>query len=54
MSTQFYKAVAKNGYQFYFTHIPSEGREFPILNVPNPSDYEIYEVTEEEYRKNEE
>jgi hypothetical protein len=45
--------VAKNGYCRYFEYVPEKGREFPILDVVNPSDYEIYEVTEEEFKKNE-
>jgi hypothetical protein len=34
---------------FYFTHTPTKNCEFPVINVVNPADYNIYEVTEEEY-----
>jgi hypothetical protein len=31
---------------FYFTRT---GTDFPVLDVVNPADYNIYEVTKEEY-----
>lgn len=31
---------------FYFTYT---GTNFPVLDVVNPADYNIYEVTKEEY-----
>lgn len=51
MCKHFFVMVAKNGYRRYFEYTPEKGREFPVLSVPNPADYEIYEVTEEEYNK---
>lgn len=50
MSKRFFVAKAKNGYRMYFTY---EGTDFPAIDVPNPMDYEIFEITEEEYEKNE-
>ena len=37
--------------KFYFTYMSSQGCEQPALNVVNPADYNIYEVTAEEYRE---
>jgi hypothetical protein len=34
---------------FYFTY---KGTDFPVLDVVNPADYNIYEVTKEEYELN--
>lgn len=50
MSKRFFVAKAKNGYCMYFTY---EGTGIPAIDVPNPMDYEIFEITEEEYKKNE-
>jgi hypothetical protein len=50
MSKRFFVAKAKNGYRMYFTY---EGTDIPAIDVPNPMDYEIFEITEEEYQKNE-
>lgn len=36
---------------FYFTHTPTEGMAFPVLDVVNPADYNVYEISEEEYNK---
>ena len=49
MSKRYFVAKAKNGYRKYFIY---DGTDFPVIDVPNPMDYEIYEITEEEYRKN--
>jgi hypothetical protein len=51
-TTKYYIAKARflpNSF-FYFMHTPTEDKEFPILDVVNPADYNIYEVTEEEYK----
>ena len=45
---RYFVAKARNGYRRYFIY---DGADFPILDVPNPMDYEIYEITEEEYKK---
>ena len=45
---RFFVTKARNGYCKYFTY---EGADFTALDVPNPMDYEIYEITEEEYKK---
>ena len=37
--------------KFYFTYRPSQGCEQPVLNVVNPADYNVYEVTVEEYEE---
>ncbi len=37
--------------KFYFTYMPSQGCEQPVLNVVNPADYNVYEVTVEEYEE---
>lgn len=37
--------------KFYFTHMSSQGCELPPLNVVNPADYNVYEVTAEEYEE---
>lgn len=50
MSKRFFVAKAKNGYCMYFTY---EGTDFPAIDVPNPMDYEIFEITEEEYTEEE-
>ena len=48
MVKRFFVAKANNGYRMYFTY---EGVDIPALDVVNPMDYEIYEITEEEYKK---
>ena len=48
MNKRFFVTKAKNGYCSYFTF---EGEGFPVLDVINPMDYEIFEITEEEYKK---
>ena len=53
MSEHYYVAVANNGYRNYFTYTPKYEGEIPALTwVVHPQDYEVFEVTEEEYRKN--
>jgi hypothetical protein len=37
--------------KFYFTYASSQGCEQPVLNVVNPADYNVYEVTVEEYEE---
>lgn len=51
ITKRFFKMVAKNGYCRYFEYVPEKGHEFPVLSVANPADYEIYEVTEEEFNE---
>ena len=53
MKEHFYVAVANNGYKRYFTYVPTREGEIPPLTwVIHPQHYEVYEVTEEEYKKN--
>ena len=37
--------------KFYFTYMLSQGCEQPVLNVVNPADYNVYEVSAEEYEE---
>lgn len=51
MSTRYFIAKARFWpyNSFYFTWT---GTDFPVLDVVNPADYNIYEVTQEEYEQN--
>ena len=47
---RFFVAKAKNGFRKYFIW---EKEGFPILDVVNPMDYEIFEISEAEYNRGE-
>lgn len=49
MNKRFFVMTARNGYKRYFEY---EGEGFPVLDIFNAQDYNIYEVSEEEYKKN--
>jgi hypothetical protein len=53
MGTKYYIAKARVWpyNSFYFVYHPSFGCEHPVLDVVNPAEYEVYEVTAEEYKK---